>query len=490
MKKLLAAILVAVTALSSPAVALAAVVDTREYDFSQVVEEEQSVVEEEAQLLAEEEEPPIAEDETFAEEQTTDEDGAFEESDSFEESISSFNASIPADGSFPSGFTSEQWRELMLLNRVRNSAGAGPVAAFASLNAAAFQRAKEIQNYFSAYRDKNETQGYWTVFDKHLNKRYNKDDTDECRVKDSSNVENGINAWTGKAETKARMTKANFITTGNPVCYVGLGVAPQKNGLFSMTLDFIGTQGSITGISVLDPDRQREIPKGGSIASLGMVVLVNDSVYGATYLPLDDYMVKNVNTSKNKTYDAAKVSIFGKTTTFKLKVGSGTATYIDNLDDPTEVEETIAVGQKLSAKDFFDVGSVYKTSNKSSLTVSGGTLSGVKKGVAVITSFKKNSEVKYTAVDKVMIRVVDPKFPSKVQKVSLEDGTLDVMSLLKNYGDLEPTSFKSSKKAVANFDDSESGELTLLKKGTATITVFFGEGSGRAKRTLKIKVTA
>lgn len=386
-------------------------------------------------------------------------------------------ANVGADGSLPSGFTTEMWSMLKQVNKLRNSAGVQPLSGFPKLNDAAYKRSVELQKKFSNERPGNKGY-YYTIFNEcGVSYKTENNMIDENRAKDCSSVDVAMNTIKQNANTKERLTRANFTN-------IGIGI----DGKGHYVQDLLQTTGSITGIAV--KSGTRKIAKGGNLSSLGMIIEVSDSVNGTCYLPLADYMCSGYKANTDGEY-TVKVSVQGKTTSFKLIVGSGqSADYNDDIDNPTEVTKTIAVNQKVSLASLFEEeGTKYKIKKGSSYVKKDGKkLVGVKAGKAIITLFQKDGSGDYDAVEKVLVQVVKPKFTKKTITVSKsDDGTVDMNEYLKNGDDLAPTKWTVSNKKLATID-AESGELTLKKKGTLTVNAVYGSKSNAAKYSVTVKI--
>lgn len=156
--------------------------------------------------------------------------------------------------------------------------------------------------------------------------------------------------------------------------------------------------------------------------------------------------------------------------------------------DETDSDCYLSRGQKIVLSDYFSVDNIAKfvPSKKGIVSISKGILTGKKQGTVDIEAFVKDGkQLRSIGVSRFTVEV--PKFTQKL-KGTYEGEVVYAGDYLSDAGDLDVESWKSSKPAVASIDE-DTGDITVLKKGTTTITAFFGEGKYAGKATVSLTVT-
>lgn len=378
---------------------------------------------------------------------------------------------IPQDRKRPSGFTADMWKELRLINAQRHKAGEEPLAGLNELQKIAAVRAGEIKKLFSHTRP--DGSDCFSAF----NIPYMV--AGENIAIGYSSVADAMDAWMHSPGHKANILYHDFT-------HVGIGInGKHYSQNFATPWD--------TSCSIFIRPDQRIIKKKGKISSLGIVVMLKDG-YGYSYLPLEDYMCTGYDNTTEGLYDVT-ISIRGCTATFPLIVSAnGKNITIDELPetDPDKDAYTavMATGQTLSPESYIspsiNAAKYSITMGKQNITFSKkAKITARKAGYAIITVYEKENYI-YRAASRYLIKIENPKF--KVKSLSLNAGdTENIMSYLGGIEELEPSSFTSSRPAVATVDP-ETGVITGIKKGNAKITVLFNNGEKTVKRSITVKV--
>ena len=156
--------------------------------------------------------------------------------------------------------------------------------------------------------------------------------------------------------------------------------------------------------------------------------------------------------------------------------------------DETDSDCYLSRGQKIVLSDYFSEDDIAKfvPSKKGIVSISKGILTGKKQGTVDIEAFVKDGkQLRSIGVSRFTVEV--PKFTQKL-KGTYEGEVVYAGNYLSDADDLDVESWKSSKPAVASIDE-DTGDIIVLKKGTTTITAFFGEGKYAGKATVSLTVT-
>ncbi len=157
-------------------------------------------------------------------------------------------------------------------------------------------------------------------------------------------------------------------------------------------------------------------------------------------------------------------------------------------DTVTPPSITLEIKQKQNISSY--LGTTYKKyqySQKGIVSISSkGIITAKKAGTVKVTGCVKQGKNWVASGSSVTLTVEKPYFANKTLDASYAGQKLNAANNLKGVSQ-KPSSWQSSKSSVAAIDSS-TGEITVLKGGSAKITAVFGSGSYAAKYSFNVKV--
>lgn len=281
------------------------------------------------------------------------------------------NATSSSCIKLPQGFTTDTWKELQLINRVRHNEGQeDPLSAYTKLNAAAQTRAQESDTQFSHVRPNGTS--CFTIFKQYGISAYSVGENLAQRFTDAGSV---VQAWMESTGHRANILNANY-------AFIGMGEY-TKNSVTSWSQLFTTASSRPTGLSVENPPK--EILAGRRLFDIGTVLRLQ---YGSTttYLPLDDCMCSGLNTRRTGTQNIT-VNVRGVTTTFSINVISpnGISLTEDSVYLHPGATTTLKATKNSNGSQVTEA-IAWTSSNPSAVTVENGVVHSVGNGSAEITA--------------------------------------------------------------------------------------------------------
>lgn len=165
-------------------------------------------------------------------------------------------------------FTEWEWEVLKLVNKERMAAGLDPVTGFPGLQDAAAIRAAELTQLFSHTRP--DGTDCFTVLDELALDHYGAGENIASGYTSPAGVMNG---WMNSEGHRANILTESF-------AHLGVG---EIN--FNWVQMFLGTRGEYTSLTVIP--EETEVLTGTTIDSMDLLAVLESSVYGECYLPVE-----------------------------------------------------------------------------------------------------------------------------------------------------------------------------------------------------------
>ena len=197
-------------------------------------------------------------------------------------------------------FTQREWDVLKLTNKERLQEGLSPLTGFAKLQEVSDIRAEEITQYFSHTRPDGTS--CFTVIDE-TGLGYNW--LGENIAAGYRTPQAVVEGWMGSEGHRANILTADF---------THLGVGEIQNSWVQM---FMGISGTYTSIAV-EP-AEVAVVLGTSIDEMNLAAVLNHSVYGTCYLPVDSSYCQGYDPEVEGD-QTVTISVLGVSNTFKINV--------------------------------------------------------------------------------------------------------------------------------------------------------------------------
>ena len=189
----------------------------------------------------------------------------------------------------------------------------------------------------------------------------------------------------------------------------------------------------------------------------------------------------------------AKVIMAGLLTTMMVVVSGEELAIVSN---PDYVKNVYVAKSKTDITKLFtkygETGYKYrfkieeKAQRKIATVTRKGVFKAKKTGTVNVTLYRKKKGEKWAKIEEQKVGSEKPDIPKKITTLKVGD-TVDATSFIKTEMRNKPTSYESSKTAVAAIDSS-TGKIKVLKSGSTKITMIYGSGKGSAKYKVKIIV--
>ena len=197
-------------------------------------------------------------------------------------------------------FNEYEWEVLKIVNRERRAEGLAPLTMYELIQVAADIRTLEIQESFSHTRPNGTS--CFTVFDEIGLTYWSAGENIAWGYRSPEEVMVG---WMNSSGHRANIMKSGF-------AHIGIGYDNRS------WVQLFTSGGSYSSIDVLIGD-DYTVLAGTTFEEMGLVAVLESSMYGTCYLPIEEYYCTGYDPNQPGTQQV-KLSVLGQTTVFEITV--------------------------------------------------------------------------------------------------------------------------------------------------------------------------